>query len=250
MQEYLLNYQPAPMCLDGKVILVTGAGSGIGQAAARTYAQNGAEVILVGRTTEKLEQTYDEMLAGGCREPIMYTFDLASTDETAYRQLADAVSEQYHRLDGLLHNASLLGERKPIENYSAQVWQDVMQVNVNSAFLLSKALLPTLKLAKNASLLFTSSGVGRRGKAYWGAYAASKFATEGLMQVLASELENTSNIRVNSINPGATCTAMRQAAYPAENPDDNPHPEEIMLPYLYLMDDASCAVNGMALNAQ
>ena len=89
-------------------------------------------------------------------------------------------------------------------------------------------------------------GVGRTGKAYWGAYAVSKFATEGFMQVLASELENTSKIRVNSLNPGATNTSMRRSAYPAEQPDSNPSPDEIMATYLFLMGDDSLGVTPSA----
>jgi NAD(P)-dependent dehydrogenase (short-subunit alcohol dehydrogenase family) len=127
---------------------------------------------------------------------------------------------------------------------------EVMQININAAFMMSQALLPLLDQAENASIIFTSSGVGRRGKAYWGAYATSKFATEGLMEVLADELEKTSNIRVNSLNPGATNTAMRRTAYPGEKPTDNPYPEDIMPAYLYLMGSDSIGITGQKLDAQ
>ena len=150
---------------------------------------------------------------------------------------------------GLL-NASLLGDRKPLAQYSWDQWQQLMQVNVGSNFLLIQALLPMLAAPPKASIVLTSSGVGRRGKAYWGAYAVSKFAVEGLTQVLASELENTSDIRCNAINPGAVNTRMRRAAYPAESPDKNPVPDDILASYVYLMDDASANVNGMSIDAQ
>ena len=144
----------------------------------------------------------------------------------------------------------MLGERRPIESAGYAAWLEVMQVNVNAQFLLTRALLPLLQAASSASIILTSSGVGRNGRAYWGAYAVSKFATEGFMQVLAGELENTSKVRVNSLNPGATNTAMRRTAYPGELPSDNPAPEDIMATYLYLMGDDSIGITGQPLNAQ
>ena len=125
-----------------------------------------------------------------------------------------------------------------------------MQININAIFLLTRALMPLLEAAPSASVVLTSSGVGRRGKAYWGAYAVSKFATEGYMQVLADELAATSNIRVNSLNPGAVNTAMRRAAYPGEPPDTNPAPSELTQAWIYLMSDASREIHGQALSAQ
>jgi NAD(P)-dependent dehydrogenase (short-subunit alcohol dehydrogenase family) len=244
------GYTPAADLLSGRTILVTGAGAGIGRAAALAYAGHGASVILVGRTVSRLEAVYDEIEAAGGAQPAILPLDFASAPEDAYSGLAAAVDETFGRLDGLLHNAGVLGERRPIESASWKDWQEVMQVNLNSQFLLTRALIPLLRAAPRASVVFTSSGVGRRGRAYWGAYAVSKFATEGLMQVLADELENTSDIRVNSLNPGATNTAMRRAAYPGEVPEDNPSPEAIMPAYLYLMGDDSIGLNGAACNAR
>ncbi|MEP5766329.1 MAG: YciK family oxidoreductase [Halieaceae bacterium] len=244
------NYSPATTLLQDRVILVTGAGDGIGRIAAQTYAAHGATVILVGRTVAKLEAVYDSIEAAGHAQPAIFEIDLLSAGSSDYETLADAVGQEFGRLDGLLHNASILGERSPIANTKAQQWQDVMQVNVNAQMMLTQALLPLLEAAPQASIIFTSSGVGRRGRAYWGAYAVSKFATEGMMQVLADELENTSHIRVNSLNPGATRTAMRAAAYPGEDPATLKTAEELMPTYLYLMGDDSCELNGAALNAQ
>lgn len=244
------DYGPAPDLLQGKVILVTGAGDGIGRAAAESYAAHGATVVLLGRTQAKLESVYDAIEAAGGAQPALFPLDLASATEADYANLAEAMDSTFGHLDGLLHNASVLGERRPIASASWAAWAEVMQVNVNAQFLLSKALLPLLEQAPRASIVFTSSGVGRRGRAYWGAYAVSKFATEGLMQVLADELENTSRIRVNSLNPGATNTAMRRTAYPAETPTTNPSPAAIMPAYLYLMGDDSVGVTGQAVSAQ
>lgn len=244
------GYQPAPDLLHGKTIMVTGAGDGIGRAAALTYAAHGATVILVGRTESKLEAVYDEIEAAGHPKPALVEMDFSSATEENYVHLAQGLAGEFGHLDGLLHNASVLGERRPIESATYQAWEEVMQVNVNATFLMTRHLLPMLLAAPSASIVFTSSGVGRVGKAFWGAYAVSKFATEGFMQVLSSELENTSNVRVNCINPGATNTAMRRTAYPAEQPDSNPSPEEIMGVYLYLMGADSIGTTGVSFDAQ
>lgn len=244
------NYRPPADLLAGKTILVTGAGDGIGKAAAMSYAAHGATVILVGRTEKKLEAVYDAIEASGYPRPALVVMDLATATEENCIHLAQQLAGEFGHLDGLLHNASLLGERRPIESASYAAWQEVMQVNVNATFIMTRHLLPLLQAAPAASIVFTSSGVGRVGKAFWGAYAVSKFATEGFMQVLSSELENTSRIRVNCINPGATNTTMRRAAYPAETPTDNPAPEDIMGIYLYLMGDESIGKTGISFNAQ
>ena len=250
IQRVPADYHPAPTLLAGKTILVTGAGDGIGKAAALSFAEHGATVILLGRTESKLEAVYDAIEAAGHPKPALVTMDLATITEEQCMHLAQGLGEEFGHLDGLLHNASLLGERRPIESATYAAWQEVMQVNVNAQFMLTRYLLPLLQAAPSASLVFTSSGVGRTGRAFWGAYAVSKFATEGFMQVLASELENTSQVRVNCINPGATNTAMRNTAYPAEQPSDNPSPAEIMGAYLYLMGPDSAGVTGVSLDAQ
>ena len=250
IQPAPVNYSPAPDLLAGKTILVTGAGDGIGRVAALSYAAHGATVILLGRTESKLEAVYDEIESAGHPKPALVAMDLATVTDDQCLHLAQGLAGEFGHLDGLLHNASVLGERRPIENASYQAWQEVMQVNVNAQFVLTRHLLPLLQAAPTASIVFTSSGVGRVGRAFWGAYAVSKFATEGFMQVLAEELENTSEVRVNCINPGATNTAMRRTAYPAENPDDNPSAEDIMGIYLYLMGADSGSITGVSFNAQ
>jgi NAD(P)-dependent dehydrogenase (short-subunit alcohol dehydrogenase family) len=244
------DYQAPADLLKGRIIVVTGAGAGLGRAAAKAYAEHGATVILIGRTQSKLESCYDEIVAAGHPEPIIVVMDFATAPEGDYANLRDRLEETFGYLDGILVNASVLGERKSIEQTNTKSWMDLMQINVNSVFLLSKYLLGLCKLSPNdTSVILTSSSVGRKGRAYWGAYAVSKFATEGMMQVMADELENTSNIRVNSLNPGATNTEMRRTAYPAENPNSNPKPEEKMNAYLYLMGPDSIGVNGQAYNA-
>ncbi len=241
----------APNSLQGRIILVTGAGYGIGRTAALTYARAGATVLLLGRTQQALNDTYDLIEAEGLPQAAVIPFDLEEKDEEQYRQLATLIGDNFDHLDGVLLNAGVLGQRTMLENYHWDTWQKVMQINVNSQFILMKHLLPLLQKAPaDASVIFTTSSVGRQARAYWGAYAVSKFATEGLMQLLADELENTSRIRVNCINPGGTRTAMRNAAYPAENPATVPTADTIMPLYLYLMSPESIGVHAQSLDAR
>lgn len=245
----MFDYSITPQTLANKTILVTGAGAGIGRQAALTYAELGATVILLGKTVAKLEAVYDEILANGHPEPAIVPLDLKGATKQNYTDLAATITSQFGKLDGVLLNASMLGELTPFNQIHEQIWLDVMKVNVNAQFLLAQALLPSLLKAENASLVFTTSGVGNKGKAYWGAYSVSKFATEGMMQIIADEYENTT-LRTNAINPGATNTNMRSSAYPAENKDDIASPLEIMPLYVYLMSDDSKTVNAQRLNAQ
>jgi NAD(P)-dependent dehydrogenase (short-subunit alcohol dehydrogenase family) len=245
----MFNYQAKPQALAGKVILVTGAGDGIGKEAALQYASHGATVILLGKTTSKLTAVYDQIVAAGQPEPAIIPLDLKGATAKHYRDMAATIKAEFGKLDGVLHNAGMLGVLSPFEHIDLETWQDIMQVNVTAAMLMSQALIPVLKLSPAASIVFTSSGVGRKAKAYWGGYAVSKFATEGLMQLMAAEFEGSS-IRVNAINPGATRTKMRSRAYPGEDQLSLPTAAQIMPLYLYLMSDDSKAEQGQSLNAQ
>ncbi|MDX2350506.1 MAG: YciK family oxidoreductase [Porticoccus sp.] len=244
------NYSAPQNLLTGKVIAVTGAGDGIGAVAAKTFASFGATVILMGRTVPKLEKVYDHIESAGWPQPAIYPICLEGASEKDYEDMHDRLEEAFGKLDGLLHNAGELGQRTPIANYKLSTWQKVMQVNVTAEFMMTKALLPLLEKSDSASIIFTTSGVGRVGKPFWGAYAISKFATEGMSQVLANELEGISNIRVNCINPGATRTRMRATAFPAEDPSTVKTPEDIMPLYLYLMGKDSEGVTGQSIDAQ
>ena len=246
----MFDYTPTPALLKDRIILITGAGRGIGAAAALTYAAHGATVLLLGKTEANLSQVYDQIEAAGHPTPVVIPFNLETALPHQYDELAVMIENEFGRLDGLLHNASIIGPRTPIEQLSGEHFMRVMHINVNAMFMLTSTLLPLLKQAEDGSVVFTSSSVGRKGRAYWGAYGVSKFATEGLMQTLADELDGMGTVRANSINPGATRTGMRAQAYPAEAPEKNPPPEAIMPVYLYLMGPDSKGVNGQAFNAQ
>ncbi len=246
----MFEYNAPQDLLKDKVIMITGASDGIGKVCAITFADYGATVICLGRSQEKLEALYDEIEDKHPGKVIIHPMDFATASPDDYKLLAESLNEQFPALDGLLHNAALLGARSPIEYYPESDWDALMKVNVNAAFMLTRVLLPALQNASSGRILFTSSSVGRKGRAYWGAYAVSKFAVEGLMQTLADELATTSKIRVNSLNPGGTRTAMRQAAYPAEKPDTQPAPESLMPVYLYLFGPEAEELHGRTLDAR
>ncbi|MDZ7852872.1 MAG: YciK family oxidoreductase [Halomonas sp.] len=245
-----IDYQPASDLLDGRIILVTGAGDGIGRAAALAFAGHGATVILLGRTITKLEKVYDEIEAAGGPQPAIFPLNFEGATLKDYHDMAETLDKEFGRLDGILHNAGILGRITPFEQYNPELWEQVMQVNINGPIWMTQALLPLLKNSTAASVIFTSSSVGRRGRAYWGAYAVSKFATEGFVEVLADEVEHLGSVRVNSLNPGGTRTAMRKAAYPGENEMTLRAPEEIMPTYLWLMGPDSRGHNGETFDAQ
>jgi NAD(P)-dependent dehydrogenase (short-subunit alcohol dehydrogenase family) len=244
------SYASVPDSHAGRIILVTGAGDGIGQALALALARLGATVGLLGRTERKLNRTYDRIVGDGGPKPALLPLDLETAAAPEYDALASALDEEFGRLDGLAHLAGILGDLSPIEQYDVPTWCKVLHVNLTAAFIVTRALLPLLRRSDDASIVFTSSGVARRGRAYWGAYAASKFGTEGLMQVLAHELAGTTRIRANSVNPGPTRTAMRRQAYPAEDTARLPEPAAVIAPYLYLLGPAGRGVNGLAIDSQ
>lgn len=246
----IVNYTGRPDLLQGRVIAVTGAGDGIGRAAALSFAAHGATVILMGRTVPKLESVYDEIEKNGHPQAAIYPIDFQGATEQDYEDMAVNLGREFEQLDGILHNAAMLGPRTPLSHYAAEAWENLLKVNCTAPFLMTRVLLPLLEKTANPSVVFTGSSVGYRGRAFWGAYAVSKAAVENLMQILSDELADTINLRVNSINPGATRTRMRASAYPAENPKTLKTPADIMPVYLYLMGDDSVGVTGQQYQAQ
>lgn len=244
-----MQYDVEKDTLNGRVILVTGASDGIGRQAALAYAAHGATVILLGRNVKKLESVYDQIEQAGYPQPAIIPLDMLGATRQHYIDMANTIEAQFGQLDGVLHNAGMLGVLAPFEQIEEKAYDEVMQVNVKAAFLMTQACIPILKKSKDARLIFTSSTVGHQGRAFWGSYAISKFATEGMMQVLADELSNT-NIKVNAINPGGTRTKMRASAFPAEDAKLLKTPNEIMPLYLYLMAPEGIEVNGKCIDAQ
>jgi NAD(P)-dependent dehydrogenase (short-subunit alcohol dehydrogenase family) len=236
--------------LSGRVVAVTGASDGIGKAVALECARHGAQLVLIGRNAAKLAAVHEQIEKAGAAEASIGVLDLETALARDYDELAAAIAARYTRLDGLIHNAGILGTLSPIEHYDVPTWCRVLHVNLTAAFALTQVLLPLLKASADASVIFTTSGVGRRARAYWGAYAVSKFGIEALTQTLAAELENISAVRVNALNPGRARTRMRRQAYPSEDLQGLPEPASLTGPYLALVGPASRGVTGMSFDCQ
>ena len=241
---------PSDGLLDGRIIAVTGASDGIGRAVALAAARRGAQVILIGRSARKLEAVRNAIVADHGEVATIALLDLEKAVASDYDRWAAAVLEHYGRLDGLVHCAGVLGTLTPIEHYDVPQWCRVLHINVTAAFVLTQVLLPALRLSADASVVFTSSGVGRQGRAYWGAYAVSKFAVEGLAQVLAAETSGQTNVRVNVLNPGPVRTLMRRQAFPSEDVDALTTPDTVAQHYLWLLGPNSRAITGESLDCQ
>ena len=241
-----MQYQAPANCLKDKIILVTGAGDGIGKAAAKAYAQYGATVILLGRTVHKLEQVYDEIRNSGYPEPAIYPMNLEGASPKDYQELASTLQENFGRLDGLLHNAAFLGANTPIQHYDAELWYKVMQVNLNAPFIMTQALLPLMINTVDSSIVFT---VDDKSTAYWGAYGVSKAAISSFMSILADEMDTDKPVKVNAIHPEPVRTGMRMKAFPGEDPNTLKNPDDIMPTYVYLM-SADCKETGKTFNTE
>jgi NAD(P)-dependent dehydrogenase (short-subunit alcohol dehydrogenase family) len=244
------DFTPHAGLLDQRVILVTGASSGLGKALAIECARAGATVILSGRNVAKLSRVYDEIESLGAPQPAIAAVDLATATAVDYDGLAQTVATEFGRLDGLVHSAGLLGDRTPLEQYDVPTWCKVLHVNLTAPFILTQVLLPSLRKSPDASVVFVSSGVARNPRAFWGAYAVAKAGLESVRSMWAQELEGEPNIRVNSVNPGRMRTPMRAAAYPAEDPNTLPTPAAVTGPFLYLLSAQARGTDGQYFEAQ
>ena len=244
------QFIPDAGLLAGRVILITGAGGGLGRALALECARAGASVILSGRNAAKLDRVYDEIEKSGGPQPAIATLDLAAATAADYDNLAKIIDGEFGKLDGLVHCAALLGDRTPLEQYDVPTWCKVLHVNLTAPFILTQVLLPNLRKSADASIIFVSSGVVTNQRPYWGAYAVSKSGLESVRSMLSQELEGEPNIRVNSVNPGRMRTAMRSAAYPAEDPNTLPAPVSVSGTFLYLLSALSRGIDGEYIDAQ
>jgi NAD(P)-dependent dehydrogenase (short-subunit alcohol dehydrogenase family) len=232
--------------LDGKIALVTGASRGIGKAIALAYARAGARLVISARTPPDLERAAEEIASAGA-EVKWLTADLTNARDA--RSLVRFAVSCYGGLHVLVNNASLLGPRLPIAEYPLSAWEEVLRCNLTAIFVTCKEAVNVMLRQEQGSIINVSSGVGRVGRSQWGAYTVSKFGVEGLTQVLADELKGT-RIRVNAVNPGGTRTRMRAQAYPLEDPQTLPTPEQVTGIFVYLAADASKEVTGKSLDAR
>jgi len=238
------------MTLKNQVILITGAGGGLGSTAALALAKEGAHIILLDKSIAKLEAVYDAILAANAPEPIMYPFDLAGANENEYQELADKIAETYGSLQGVLHSAVELSSFTPIALFSTKDWGHTLNVNLNGPFLLTRVLLPVLQKSEHASIVFTSDSSARTAPAYAGAYGVSKIALEGFAKTLAEELESSNKIRVNVLIPGPVDSPLRKRVYPAEDKTKLPTMASLAPAYLYLFDSQSIGITGQTIDAR
>lgn len=243
------EFTPDGALLAGRVILITGASGGLGAALAVECSRAGACVILSGRNIAKLERVYDQIEGLGPK-PALAVLDLATATAVDYDNLAKTIGSEFGKLDGIVHAAALLGDRTPLEQYDVPTWCRVLHVNLTAPFILTQVLLPNLRRSADASVIFVSSGVVKNQRPFWGAYAVAKSGLESVRSMWSQELEGEANIRMNSVNPGRIRTAMRAAAYPAEDPNRLPAPSAVSGAFLYLLSAGSRGIDGQYIEAQ
>ncbi len=236
--------------LQGRIILVTGALEGLGRAVALACAAEGATVILSSFEAQDLEPLYDQIIEQGYPEPAILPLNLEQASESEFIAAADSIGETFGRLDGLAQCAAFAPYLSRIDDYDPSEWERVLRINLTAPFMLIQSCLPLLRLSEDASIVLTADRVGRKGLAYWGAYAAAKFGIEGLMQVLAAELRGSSRIRVNSLDPGILRTALRANLYPGEDPSHHPLPETVAWAYVQLLGPEGQGFMGQALRIE
>ena len=244
------DYLPRPDLLAGRVILVTGASSGLGRAASLAFARHGATVALLARDAGRLETVYDEIMAAGGPEPAMFPYDLAAADDRSLETLAGTIAHHLKRLDGLLHSAHQFYSLTPLELQTLDQWQSLMRVNLIAPFALTRACLPLLKQAPDASVIFTGETHGHQPSAYWGGYAVAKSGLETLTRIWADELSTQENLRINTLIPGQVATTLRSRTHPGLAPETLPSVDDLMPRYLHLMGADGRAVRGQVVECQ
>ena len=228
------------MSILNKSILITGSSDGIGRSLAIEFSKLGANIILLGRNSEKLDAVYDLLdHSHVSQKHLILEADLALLSNEAAQEIFIAISQEFEVLDGIIHNAAVLGTMSSLEDYDLSSWDEVMKVNLRAPFILTKTLKVMLENASLPRLIFTSSGVANKGRSFWGAYSVSKFGIKGLAEIFKDELEATTTIKVFNFDPGKTRTNMRAAAYPAEDPNTLKSPTELIDCYLWFFQEES-----------
>ena len=228
------------MDLSGRTILITGATDGIGKALAIEFSKLGANIILLGRDSSKLDTVYDQLEHSyESQKHLILEVDLALLNNESVHEIARVINDEYEALDGIINNAAILGTMTTLKDYELSRWDEVININLRAPFLLSRALIPALEDSRMPRIIFTSSGVADVGRAFWGAYSVSKFGLKGLAEIFANELETTSSIKVFNFDPGATQTKMRASARPAEDPNTLKTPNELLNCYLWFFSEDS-----------
>ena len=242
------DYSPAPEALAGRAVLVTGAGDGLGRSVALGAARCGADVVLLGRTVRKLEATHDRIVEAGGPPPAIYPMDLSGAGVDDYADLAERIDRAYGRLHGIVHAAAAFSGLAPLAHFEPEDWLRTVHVNLTAPFLVTRACLPLLQRVPDAAVVFVADALGRRARAYWGAYAVSKFGVEGLAGVLAEEVESAGTPRVVCVNPGPMRTGLRRRAFPAESPDAAPAPDKVAGGVLFALDPAAPIAPGASVD--
>ena len=234
--------------LKDKNILITGASKGIGRSLAVNLSKHKANVILLARNEDLLDSLYDEIKEKYNTNPMIIGCDLSQFEEDKAQEIANVVSKNYKCLDALINNASILKKMSSVNDYDLKSWKKVLNVNLTSAFLLSKYLMPLMMDSKLPRIIFTSSGVANKGKAYWGAYSVTKAGIKNLSEILNDELNSLTNFKVFNFNPKETRTEMRALAYPAENPSSVKAPDELINYYLWMLSERSTSSSKTHIN--
>ena len=229
------------MDLNNKTILITGATDGIGKVLAEEFSKLGSNIILLGKNSSKLDAVYDQLdHSFDSQKHLILEADLSLLNNESAHEILRAISNEYDALDGIIHNAAILGTMTPLEDYELSKWDEVLNINLRAPFLLTKTLKSILENSTMPRIIFTSSGVANTGRAFWGAYSVSKFGLKGLAEIFTNELETTSSIKVFNFDPGATQTKMRASARPAEDPSSLKTPHELVNCYLWFFSKESC----------
>ena len=233
------------MNLSKKTILITGATDGIGKALAIEFSKLGANIILLGRDSSKLDAVYDQLEHSyESQKHLILEVNLALLNNESVHEIARVINDEYEALDGIINNAAILGTMTTLKDYELSRWDEVININLRAPFLLSRTLIPALEESRMPRIIFTSSGVADVGRAFWGAYSVSKFGLKGLAEIFANELETTSSIKVFTFDPGSTQTKMRASARPAEDPNTLKTPNELLECYLWFFSEDSSESNN------